>query len=151
MSKPKQCILLVIVPAVLFGVIQAVSALTIERHVTPAYVKDNPNRISVAAEKKGDGLIHFTITYFLPRPSYLVANTEVRDGDRVVFQNTSSAFVREKSATYYASVAPERVTDAKFDLFVGSFVESNGAPTPVPGGTDYRIQLSEFAKSIDTK
>ena len=132
--------------ASLLGLISVASALTVNQAVTPAFIKDNPKRFSVTAEKRNDGLIHFTITRFVPRPSYLVATTEICEGDKILFQSTSTAFVREDSVTYYVTVAPERIADAKFELFEGSFAESDGKHTPVPGGTDFQIQLGEFAK-----
>ena len=147
MFKSKSCIAIASIAAGLISLVGVASALTVDQPVTPAFVKENAKRISVEAKKQVDGLIHFTITYNPPQPTYLVATTEIRSGDKILFQSTSTAFVREKSVTYYAAIAPERVAEAKFELFAGFFAESDGNPTPLPGGIAYQIQLSEFAKT----
>ena len=143
----RHCILLAAFAAGLFGLIGAASALTVDVPVTPAYVKENPKQFAVVVEKRADGLLHFTITRTVSRPSYLVAHSELREGAKALFQSTACAFVREDSATYFVVVSPERVEDAKFELFDGSFTESDGHATPVVGGTNYQIQLGEFAKT----
>jgi len=143
----KHLILFTVLVACTLGLVSVASALTVCHAVTPAYVNDNPKQFSVVTEKRDDGLLHFTITRQLSRPSYLVATTEVRDGDKVLFQSTASAFVHEDTATYYVTVAPERVADASFELFEGSFDESSGKPIAVIGGTIYQFQLGEFAKT----
>jgi hypothetical protein len=141
-----------VVPVIVFiigfaGVARFAWALRITQPVTPEYIQQNPKQFSVVAEKQDDGLIHFTIKRFLSRPSFLAATTEIRNGKTILLQNTSTAFVHEDSATFYLAVAPERIADTKFTLFDGTFSESNGKPVATVGGTDYDIQLSDFAKS----
>ena len=86
------------------------SALTFDVPVTPAYIKENPKKFSIRAEKHDDGLIHFTITYHLSESRYLVARIEVRDQGSVVLDGSFPAFVREKAVKYYVG----RVAEAAF-------------------------------------
>jgi hypothetical protein len=122
------------------------SAVVIEVPVTPASVKEVGSRFSITAENRDDGLIHFTITYRLIAPQYLVAHVEVRDGKTLIVTSDTPSFVREKSATYYVAVSPKHLADSKFDLAERSFGDSAGTPVPMPGGTDYQIRLAEFGQ-----
>ena len=119
-----------------------------QQSVTPASVKAGGSRFSVTAEKRDDGLIHFAITYRLPRPQYLVAHFELRDGATTLVKTDTSSFVRETSARYDLAVSPKRLADAKFELSGNAFGESGGQPVATPGGTDYRIDLQAFGKNV---
>ena len=90
------------------------SALTFDVPVTPAYIKENPQKFSIRAEKHDDGLIHFTITYNLSESRYLVARIEVRDQGSVVLDGSFPAFVREKAVKYYVAVSPKQLSDGTF-------------------------------------
>ena len=127
---------------------QVASAITMEQTVTPESLKQSPGQFTITAEKRPDGLIHFTITRQLAKPAYLVAHSTIRDGKKILLDTTATAYAREFSAVYYFAVASDRIADASFDLYVGTFEESGGQPTPTVGGaTDFHIQLADFAKA----
>ena len=67
------------------------SAVVTQTAVTPASIKETGSKFSVTAEKGKDGLIHFTITYRLPEPQYLVAHFELRDGETVLTKTDTPA------------------------------------------------------------
>ena len=123
------------------------SAVVITQPVTPASVKEKDSQFSVKAETGKDGLIHFRITYRLPRPQYLVAHFELRDGERVLARTDSPSFAREDSATFYVSVSPKQLPCAKFELSENGFGESGGQPVPSPGGTIFQIDLQAFGRN----
>lgn len=133
--------------ASVLGAAQRAHALTVDCPVTPAYVRENPGTIEVVAEKRADGLVAFKVTLHVPRPSYVVAHSRTTDKNQTQAETSSPAFVREKSAEYYIALAPERIADTHFDLFMGTFADSNGDPVPLPGGINYQIALAEFAKT----
>jgi hypothetical protein len=127
---------------------QGASALTRDQPVTPEFLKQEPGQFKITAEKRADGLVHFTITRLLARPAYLVARSTIRDGDKLLLDTTSTAFAREPSATYYVAVSAERMANATFELFEGGFGGPDNDPLPVVGGgTNFQIQLAAFAKS----
>jgi hypothetical protein len=115
--------------------------------MTPASVKENDSKFSVTAETGKDGLIHFRITYRLPRPQYLVAHFEFRDGETVLARTDSPSFAREDSATFYVAVSPKQLSGAKFELSDNGFAEAGGQPVPTPGGTIFQIDLQAFGKN----
>ena len=122
------------------------SALVVQEAVTPASVKKQGSKFSVKAAKREDGLIHFTITYSLPRPQYLVAHFELRDGDTTLVKTDTPSFAREGSATYHVALSLKHLVDSKFELSEHAFGESAGQPVPLPGGTIFQIDLEEFGK-----
>jgi hypothetical protein len=126
-------------------------ALTVEQTVNTGYIKDHPGEFSIQAEKRDDGLIHFTIKQTLKRPSYLVVATEISAGGKVIFKSSACSYAREDSATFYVSVAPDQIANTKFTIFQGSFVESAHEPVAEPGGIDFQIALSDFANASDGK
>ena len=139
--------LLIAVLAVLM-LSHAASAITIEQTVTPDSLKESPGQFTITAEKRPDGLIHFTITRLLAKPAYLVAHSTIRDGKKTLLDTTATAYARESSAVYYFAVSSDRVADASFDLYVGTFEGSGDQPSPTVGGaTEFHIQLADFAKS----
>ena len=103
-------------------------------------------KFSVTAEKRDDGLIHFAITYSLPRPQYLVAHFELRDGETTLVKTDTRSFVREASATYDLALSPKHLADATFVLSENAFGESGGQPVALPGGTIFQIDLQAFGK-----
>lgn len=114
--------------------------------VTPASVKAKDSRVSVEAERTKDGLIQFTITYHLPRPQYLVAHFELRDGETVLAKTDTPSFVHEDSATYDLAVPAKYLKDSKFELSENAMGESGGRPVALPGGTIFEIDLEAFGK-----
>src|SRR6185295_4057470 len=84
-------------------------ALVAQESVTPASVKEKDSKFSVKAEKGKDGLIQFSITYRLPRPQYLVAHFELRDGEMILVKTDTPSFVRDDSVTYHVAVSANRL------------------------------------------
>ena len=121
-------------------------ALVSDESVTPASVKEKDSKFSVKAEKRDDGLIHFAITYSLPRPQYLVAHFELREGETTLVKSDTPSFVREASATYHVALSAKHLANSKFELSQNAFGESGGHPVAEPGGTIFRINLEAFAK-----
>ena len=121
------------------------SAIVTDEAVTPASVKEKDSRFSVEAAREKSGLIQFSITYRLPRPQYLVARFELRDGETVLARTDTPAFVREDAATYHVAVSAKHLAGAKFELSENGFTESGGKPVALPGGTMFRIDLAAFA------
>jgi hypothetical protein len=126
---------------IIFILADRATALVIRQSVTPASVQEKESRFSITAERRKDGLIHFTITYRLPRPQYLVAHFEVREGEATVLKTDTPSFVHESSATYDIALSPRRLADSKFELSENAFGESGGQPVALPGGTIYQIDL----------
>jgi hypothetical protein len=122
-------------------------AVVDQQSVTPASVKVGGSKFSVTAEKRDDGLIHFAITYSLPRPQYLVAHFELRDGETTLVKTDTPSFVRETSATYHLALSSKHLADAKFELSENAFAESGGHPVAEPGGTIFQIDLAAFGKA----
>jgi hypothetical protein len=122
------------------------AALVVEVPVTAASLKEANSPFTVEALAEPDGLTSFTITYRLKSPEYLVGYVELRDGDRVLLRSSSTAFVREDTATYYLSVAPGSLSSTAFELSTRSFTAGDH-PVPLPGGTDYQLKLADFKAS----
>lgn len=121
------------------------SAVVVEESVTPAYVQQHPKDFNVKIDRGDDGLIHFTIRRNFAGPTYVVASVAVRDGEAAVFESHFPAFVREKSATYRFSLPVKFVADSTFELSERSFTKVGDESVPMPGGTDYRFRLADFA------
>jgi hypothetical protein len=123
-------------------------ALTVDVPVTPAYLKQRPKEFSIRAEKRDDGLIHFTITRHLSEPRHLVARFTVRDKGSIVLDCSFPSFVREKTAKYYLAVSPQQLSNAHIELSESGFNDFNAAdklpPHPWVGSTDYQIHLADF-------
>jgi hypothetical protein len=138
-----------LISVVMFVIVLAItgeaSAATFEVPVTPAYLKLRLKEFSIHAEKRDDGLVHFTITRHLSEPRYLVARFAVRDKGSVVLDGSFPAFVREKSAKYYLAVSPQQLSNAHFELYETVFSGDDKTPYPSPGGTNYQIHLADFA------
>jgi hypothetical protein len=123
-------------------------AVVVQQSVTPASVKERGSRVSVEAKKGKGGMVHFTITYRLPEPQYLVAHFELRDGETVLAKTDSPGFVHEDSATYYVAVPRKYLKDSKFELSQNGMTESGGRPVAEPGGKVFQIDLEAFSKDI---
>jgi len=130
-------LVLVVIPA-------GASALVVEEQVTPAFIKENPDKFSVKATKQDDGRIEFTITRKLNRPVYFVASFQVRTGGKLVAECRHPSFGLEDSETYYLTVSPDQVAESVFELSENSFASGGGVKTPLPGGIDYVIRLKDF-------
>jgi hypothetical protein len=137
---------LILVASMALVLSAAVLAVVVRTDVTPAYVKQEPKAFAVTAERRADGLVHFTITRQLKDERYVVASLVVRDGETVIAESHIPAFVRERSATYYVAVAPAYLADSTFELADRSFGgDDKTGPVPLPGGIDFHIALKDFA------
>src|SRR4051794_8878734 len=94
----------------------AAQAVVVEQSVTAASVKEKDSKFSVTAETHDDGLVHFTITYRLSTPEYLVAHLELRDANTIQVKTDTPSFAREPSAIFYLAVHRKRLPDASFHL-----------------------------------
>ena len=126
-------------------------ALVTQESVTPDSIKEKESKFSVTAEIDKDGLIQFTISYRLPRPQYLVAHFELRDGQTVLLRTDTPGFVHEDSATYHVAVAPKQLAEAKFVLSENSIGQAGGRSVALPGGTIFQIDLQAFGKNLAAK
>ena len=121
-------------------------AVVVQESVTPESVKAKESRVSVEAEKGKDGLMQFTIKYRLPKPQYLVAHFELRDGETCLAKIDTPSFVHEDSATYHVAVPARYLKDSKFELSENAMGESGGRPVALPGGTIFQVDLGAFGK-----
>lgn len=126
-------------------------AVVVEQSVTPASVKEKGSRVSVEAKKSKDGMVHFTITYRLPEPQYLVAHFELRDDEIVLAKTDTPGFVHEDSATYYVALPRKYLKDSKFELSQNGMAESGGRPVAEPGGRVFQVDLQAFGKDAVAK
>ena len=137
---------LILIASAALALSTAVLAVVVRTDVTPAYVKEQPKTFVVTAERRADGLVHFTITRQLKDERYVVASLVVRDGSGVIAESHIPAFVRERSATYYVALAPAYLADSTFELADRGFGgDEKTGPVPVPGGIDFHISLKDFA------
>ena len=144
------CSLLAVVVAI-FALTRQTSAVVIEQSVGRTFVEEHPKDFAVRAEKRDDGLIHFTITQNLSAPRYLVASFIVQASSSVIAKMHFPAFARDGKATYHLVVSPKHLPNAHFKVAERSvFDDDTGRPVPLPGGIDYRFQLAEFVPK-DTK
>ena len=123
----------------------AVRALTVEQQVTPQYVKEHPGAFKISAERRDDGLIHFTVIYNLPGPRYLVSRVSVRANSRLLAQSHTPLYAKGRSATFYCELSTECLEDSTFTLSEHFFTTTDGEDVAMPGGTEYIIHLTEFA------
>jgi len=119
------------------------AAVVIETQVTPTSIRQELKAFSVEAEARPDGLVHFTITRRMPAERYVVAELTIRKGSTIVARSSVPAFVRERSATYYVSIAPEYLDDSTLKLSDRAFSDGKD-PIAEPGGTDFLISLKDF-------
>ncbi len=122
------------------------SAVVRQESVTPATVKEKDSKFYINAQRREDGLIHFKITYRLPRPQYLVAHFELREDEPTLLKTDTPSFVREASATYNVALLPKHLVDSKFEISENAFGESGRNPVALPGGTIFQIDLEAFGK-----
>ena len=120
-------------------------AVVFEETITPASVKEKDSKFSVTAEQGKDGLIHFTITYRVPRTQHVMSHFEMRDGETVLAKSDTGGFVYEES-TVYVAVSPKYLAGSRFDLSQNSVDDSGGRPVAMPGGAIYHIDLQAFGK-----
>ena len=123
----------------------AAVAVVVQVRVTRASIKQDPKAFSIEAEARPDGLVHFTITRGMPAERYVVAELTIRNGPTLIARSSVPAFVRERSATYYVSIAPDYLADSTLELSDRTFSDNKPNPLPLPGGTDFVISLKDFA------
>src|SRR3954466_7628154 len=82
-----------IVAVAAFALAAPAGAVVVQVPVTAAYLREHPKAFAIQAEKRDDGLLHFTITHRLDEPRYLVAHFALREGGATVAQTHFPAFV----------------------------------------------------------
>ncbi len=138
------------IPSLLLGGFLAVAlattclALTTDREVTLAYVREHPKEFSVKVAKDTNGLISFTVVITLPVPRYVVAHLLVRSGERVLARSDTPAFTKNSENTFHFSMPPECLPTSEFNLGVAGFAISVGYAVPMPGTIEYRFRLLDF-------
>jgi len=124
--------------------------LTVDEVVTPQYVNDHKDTISVSATPSDD-LIEFSVTLMLKDYQFAVLNTVVSDGKRTLSKNHTSVFSRIPKATFRLSVPRDLVATSTFSVAACTFVQrENGTLTPIPGTINYMIQIQEFVPRLRT-
>ncbi|HEV3163319.1 MAG TPA: hypothetical protein VGZ22_04715 [Isosphaeraceae bacterium] len=126
-------------------------AVVIQVPVTAAYLKENPDEITVKVEKRDDGLLHYTITRHLKEERYLVAHFTVRSDSKVIAESHCPAYVRQPSATYFLVVSPEKLGDTHFEISENPFVRSHDQDVAIPGGYIFTFNLKDFAPTDGPK
>ena len=126
----------------------AAIALTVERDITPEYVRSHADELSVKVAKDKNGLIAFTVVFTLPQPRYVIAHLVVRSGDRMLAKSDTPAFTKRAQNTFYFSVLPECLATSEFTLGVSHFGDADGvAAELIPGSTNYRFRLPDFVSA----
>ncbi|MGA2496167.1 MAG: hypothetical protein ABSH20_00410 [Tepidisphaeraceae bacterium] len=123
-----------------------VLALTVEREITPAEVREHPREWAVKVARKGDGLIDFTIVRTLSEPKYLVARLSVRHAGKVIVDSSTPLFAKPSGNTFYFSISAEDIAESTFSLSESGLGTVNGvtADVPVPGSDIHQFRLRSF-------
>ncbi len=119
-------------------------ALTTEREVTLAYVRDHPKEFSVKVAKGKDGLIDFTITHDVVRPMYHVAHLVVYHQGQLIATSDTPSFGKKQANTFHFSIAAEDIAESKFDLSDSALAGSGDEAVPVPGTIIHQFRLLDF-------
>jgi hypothetical protein len=137
--KPTALILACTVAATL---ITAAFALTIEREITPDYVREHPNQFSVRAAKGNAGLIDFTVTHDVAAPMCHVAHLAIYHGGKLIATSDTPSFGKRHDNRFHFSIAPEDIADSRFSLS-DSALDRSGE-VPVVGTVVHRFRPSDF-------
>ena len=121
----------------------AAFALTVEREVTLAYVREHADEFSVSVAKGKDGLIDFTITRNVPMPMYHVAHLAIYQRGKLIATSVTPLFGKKRNNKFHFSIAAENVAESKFSLS-DSPLDSSGE-VPIPGTVVHQFRLSDFA------
>lgn len=129
-------------------------AMTTEREVTLAYVRDHHKEFSVEVTKGKDGLIAFTIKHDVSQPMYHVAHLAVYHQGKLVATSDTPSFGKKQDNIFSFSIAVEDLAESKFDLS-DCALDSSGE-VPVPGTIIHKFRLLDFVpkkmlKSVPNK
>ena len=117
-------------------------ALTTEREVTSAYVREHPDEFSVSATKGKEGLIDFTISHHVATPMYHVAHLAIYHGGKLIATSDTPSFGKKGGNKFHFSIAAENIAESKFSLSDGA-LDSSGE-VPVPGTVVHHFRLADF-------
>jgi hypothetical protein len=117
-------------------------ALTIEREITPDYVRQHPDEFSVSAAKGKDALIDFTVTHNVATPMYHVAHLTIYHGGKLIATSDTPLFGKKRDNKFHFSIAADDIAESKFSLS-DSALDTSGE-VPVPGTVVHQFRLSDF-------
>jgi hypothetical protein len=123
-----------------------VAALTVERQVTPQYLKAHPQEFSLKAEMREDGLVHFTLKRTLPGPKYLVARLILKQDGKKIADVSTPSFGRKDENSFYVALSPAQLAEAEYSLSESSLGGPLTDPVPLPSTTVYKFNLKDFVK-----
>src|SRR5207244_2936421 len=121
-----------------------VFALTTEREITLAYVREHPKEFSVNVAKGKDGLIDFTITHDVATPMYHVAHLAIYHRGTLIATSDTPSFGKKRDNKFHFSIAAEDIAESKFDLSDSALAGSGDDAVPVPGTTVHQFRLLDF-------
>jgi hypothetical protein len=137
---------LLILAAILSGLANGASALTVTDQVTPEVVRQNPKAWTITAKKTNDHMIAFTITHAVPQPRYVIGSLRIRDREHLLLTSDFPAYLHDEgSATYYFSISSDLIANSEFEVSASVFVHSHGEDVPLPGTVISVIRLKDFA------
>jgi hypothetical protein len=118
----------------------AAFALTVERAVSPDYLREHPKEFSVTVRKAENGLLAFTVVRTLPEPKYLVAHLSVRQQGKMIAESRTPSFAKWGDNTFHFSLSPEHVDESRFEI--GESSARDGVP--LPGTVKYQFHIRDF-------
>ena len=130
--------------------------LTVERDVTPAYLREHPKEFSVKALKGENGLIEFTIKHNASKPMYHVARLAIYHEGRLIATSSTPLIGRKRDNTFHFALSPQDVSESRFSLSVSHFSGPPENAVPLPGSIINKFRLLDFApkqspKTLGTK
>jgi len=120
------------------------SALTVEREVTSAYVREHPDEFTVSVTKGKTGLIDFTISHNVSTPMYHVAHLAIHHAGELIATSDTPSFGKTHGNKFYFSIAADDIAKSEFSLSDGALSGSGEKAVPVPGTIVHHFRLSDF-------
>jgi hypothetical protein len=121
----------------------AAQALTVERKVDAAYLREHPREMSVKVVRAENGLLAFTVTRTLTERRYMVARLVVRDRGRVLAESSTPSYAVKDENRFYFSVSADNLGETTFELSE-SGLGGGARPVPIPGTIINQFQLREL-------
>ncbi len=122
----------------------AAFALTVERAVTPEYVRGHPDEFSVDVTQGKDGLINFTIKHNVARPMYHVAHLAIYHQGKLMATIDMPSFGKKQGNTFDFSISADDIAESKFDLSDSALAGTGEDAVPVPGTIIHQFRLLDF-------
>jgi len=119
-------------------------ALTTEREVTLAYVREHADEFSVSVTEGKTGLIDFTITHNVAAPMYHVAHLAVYHRGKLIATSRTPSFGKKGANKFHFSMAAEDIAESRFSLSDSALAGSVDDPRPIPGTVIHLFRLSDF-------